>query len=274
MVETKPFGSWTSPITAESLSKQSALKFDLRIQFDKSSGKVYWTSAAGQEGGRVQIFSRNADGSGKVNEILPAGYNCRTQVHEYGGGAYSVKNNVVYFSNFSDKRLYKIDLANPSDIIPIVPENPLLRYADMSIDEQQRFLVCIREEHFEKETPKDVINKLVVINLQTNKLDEAVQVIAEGSDFYVHARLNKDSTKLSYISWDHPNMPWDSTKLNLADISFADSFKITNDKVIVGDKIEESLMVCIYALITMKYNTNYMMAVISYTDSTLATCLG
>ncbi|KAG2178747.1 hypothetical protein INT43_001593 [Umbelopsis isabellina] len=247
MVETKPFGSWTSPITADSLSKQSALKFDLKIQYDKSSGKVYWTSAAGQEGGKVQIFSRNADGSGKVNEILPAGYNCRTQVHEYGGSAYSVKNNVVYFSNFSDKRLYKIDLANPSDIIPIVPENPLLRYGDMSIDEQQRFLVCIREEHFENETPKDVINKLVVINLQTDKLDQAVQVIAEGCDFYAHARLNKDSTKLTYISWDHPNMPWDSTRLNLADISFEHSFQITNDKVIVGDKIEESLMQPVWA---------------------------
>lgn len=264
MVETKPFGSWTSPITAESLSKQSALLRDLKIQFDKSSGKVYWTSAAGQEGGRVQIFSRNVDGSGKVNEILPAGYNCRTQVHEYGGGAMSVINNVVYFSNFSDKRLYKIDLTNPSDIIPIVPENPLHRYADMTIDEQQRFLVCTREEHFENETPKDVINKLVVINLQTDKLDQAVQVIAEGCDFYTHARLNKDSTKLAYITWDHPNMPWDFTRLNLADISFEDSFKITNDKVVVGDKIEESLMVCIDALITIEYDLSYVMAIISF----------
>jgi hypothetical protein len=251
MVETKPFGSWSSPITAESLGKQSSLKFDLKIQFDKSTGRVYWSSSAGQEGGRVQIFSRKVDGSSEVDEILPSGYNCRTQVHEYGGSAYSVKNNIVYFSNFSDKRLYKINLANPSEIVPIVPENSLHRYGDMSVDENQRFLVCVREEHFENETPKDVINKLVVIDLQTDKLDEAVQVIAEGSDFYAHARLNKDSTKLAYISWVHPNMPWDFTKLHLADISLEGSFKLINDKVVVGDKIDESLMVCIDMLVAL-----------------------
>jgi hypothetical protein len=204
---------------------------------------VYWTSSAGEEGGRVQIFARPADGSEETKPILPAGYNCRTQAHEYGGGAFTVQKNNLYFSNFADKRLYKIDLSNPSQVIPIVPENPFHRYADLAVDKEHRFIICVREEHFENETPKDVINVLVAIDLQQDNLDDAVKVVAEGADFYISPRLNPDSTELAYISWNHPNMTWDFTQLHLATISYSNGVQVSNDKCVLGDKTEESIMV-------------------------------
>ncbi|GAB5588125.1 hypothetical protein Unana1_03025 [Umbelopsis nana] len=247
MVQTKPFGSWTSPITSESLGKESSLRHDFNAIVDPHTNTVYWTSSAGEEGGRVQIFARKVDGSSETKAILPAGYNCRTQAHEYGGSAFTVHKNILFFSNFADKRLYKIDVSNPEAVIPIVPDNPFHRYADLAIDEDQRFIICVREEHFENETPKDVINKLVAIDLQKHNLDEVVKVVAEGADFYISPRLNPDSSKLAYISWNHPNMPWDFTKLHIATVTYNNAAQVTDDHCVVGDKTDESIMQPRYA---------------------------
>ncbi|CAO3691688.1 unnamed protein product [Umbelopsis ramanniana] len=246
MVQTKPFGSWTSPITAESLGKESGPRHDFNVIVDPTTNIVYWTGSSGEASGRVTIFSRNIDGSDERKAILPEGYNCRTRAHEYGGGAFTVYKNVIYFSNIVDDRLYKMDLTN-GQVTPIVPENPYHRYADMAIDQEERFIICVREEHFENETPNDVINTLVAIDLLGDNLDQAVKVIAKGNDFYISPRLNPDSSKLAYITWNHPNMPWDFTQLNIANVSVSNGVQLSDDKCVVGDKIDESIMQPRYA---------------------------
>jgi hypothetical protein len=243
MVQTKPFGSWTSPITAESLGKESAPRHDFNVVVDPTTNIAYWTGSSGEASGRVTIFSRNIDGSDERKAILPEGYNCRTRAHEYGGGAFTVYKNVIYFSNIVDDRLYKMDLTD-GQVTPIVPENPYHRYADMAIDQEDSFIICVREEHFENETPQDVINTLVSIDLLGGNLDQAVKVIAQGNDFYISPRLNPDSSKLAYITWNHPNMTWDFTQLNIANVSVSNGVQLSDDKCVVGDKIDESIMVC------------------------------
>jgi hypothetical protein len=244
MVQTKPYGSWTSPITAESLGNDSGIKFDFNVNVDAYNNTVYWTKSVGEEGGRIQIFCQSLEGAEETKSILPTGYNCRNQVHEYGGGAFAVKKNVLYFSNFDDSRLYKLDLSHHrSDIVPIVPENKYHRYADLTLDEELRFIICVREEHIQNGTPEDVINTLVAIDLLEGKLDNAVKVIAQGNDFYMSPTINLESSSLSFISYNHPNMPWDSTQLYQGSLSYDNGIKVSNLHCIAGEKLSESIMV-------------------------------
>ncbi|CAO3664244.1 unnamed protein product [Rhizopus stolonifer] len=234
MVEIKPFGSWESPITAESLTS-GAPATDVCV--DKNY--VYWTEVVPSEEGRGQIFYKSlANSEQNPKALLPLGYNCRTRVHEYGGGSFTVKNGLLVFSNNQDSRLYTIHLDNPSDIKPLTQKDTLYRYADICIDKTNSFLVCVREEHFEKEEPKDVINTLVSIDLKT--LNE--KVIAEGADFYSSPRLCSESNTLAYIAWNHPNMPWDFTRLYYAKVEFkSEALNVKSIECIAGEAIEESI---------------------------------
>lgn len=235
MVQIKPFGAWPSPITADSLSS-GAVASDTCIDGDY----IYWTQAISHEQGRGQIFQQKLnDTSIAPKALLPLEYNCLTRVHEYGRGAFKVSNGTVVFSNNQDTRIYTID--TEGNITPLTQPGTLYRYADFAIDSSNRFLICVREQHFEKEEPKDVINVLVCIDLKTGK----EQVIAEGQDFYSSPRLSSNN-ELTFVSWVHPNMPWDYTKLYYAKTLFDESTGLVElqDLVCVaGDKIDESISV-------------------------------
>jgi hypothetical protein len=244
MVVTKPYGSWSSPVSAESLGQDSGIKFDFFVKFDEHTKTVYWTKCVNEEGGRIQIFSQSLEHQGEETKaILPIDYNCRDKVHEYGGGAFTVKKNVLFFSNFADARLYKIDLNHPTDIVPIVPDNRLHRYADLNVDEDLRFMICVREEHIENGTPEDVINKLVTIDLLAENLDQAVKIIAEGNDFYTAPIINPLNNELTFISYNHPNLPWDFTRLYQAKLTYDNSLHVSNLRCIAGESIQESIVV-------------------------------
>src|SRR5438132_1417821 len=119
--QTAPFGSWRSPISSDRIVAGS-IGFGL-VQLDGDD--TYWVEQRPSEGGRNVIVRRTADG--RTGDITPAGFNARTRVHEYGGGAYAVSEGVVWFSNYADQRLYRQDPgAAPR---PISPDGDL-RYAD------------------------------------------------------------------------------------------------------------------------------------------------
>ncbi|KAI8877413.1 alpha/beta-hydrolase [Backusella circina FSU 941] len=235
MVANKAYGNWDSPITAESLS-EGATGGDITV--DEATQSVYWVEVVTSEGGRGQIFSKRLGDSAKPVGLLPLEYNCRTRVHEYGGGSFQIKDGLLIFSNNADCRLYMVDLVNaPSTIVPLTHDNPFYRYADIEFDEAKRFIVCVREEHFENEEPKDVINTLVVIDLDTKEQ----QVIAQGDDFYSSPRLYRD--QLTFVSWVHPNMPWDFTRLHHGKFEWKEGkFVADNIEWVVGKEIEESIV--------------------------------
>lgn len=233
MVEIKPFGSWPSPVSGDSLSggiSAADIVVDRQV--------VYWCEVVPAEQGRGQIFYR-APGNAQPTPLLPLEFNCRTRVHEYGGGSFTVKNGLVVFSNNNDGRLYTANLTNGGgdnvDIKPLTPDTgSLKRYGDMRIDEDGHYVVCVEEEHFENEQPKDVVNRLVSVSLK----DGAVHVLAEGNDFYTSPRLS--GSRLAYITYNHSNMPWDFTMLYLAD--FAGSSLKSSTCIAAND---ESVVVCV-----------------------------
>lgn len=203
------YGSWQSPITADAIVADSIGLSAIAID----GTDIYWLESRPQEGGRYAIVRRTSDG--KITDVTPLGYNVRNRVHEYGGAPYTVVDRQVYFSNYSDNCLYTQDLASdrPEQVRQLTT-NSKHRYADIIVDIHQQRLICVQEEHDTAEL--EPLNTIVSISLTES---QDIHVLACGCDFYAAPRLSPDGTKLAWLSWNHPNMPWDGTNLQIATLN-------------------------------------------------------
>jgi dipeptidyl aminopeptidase/acylaminoacyl peptidase len=217
-----PYGTWKSPITAELVGGGEIGLEQLRIDRDD----IYWIERRAQESGRKVIVRRSVDG--RVTDITPAGFNARTRVHEYGGGDYSIADGTIIFANFPDQRLYI--QRNNDEPKPLTPGGPQ-RYADGQIDQRRNLFCCVREDH---SGAGEAVNAVVAINLGSGN----AEVIASGNDFYSSPRLSPDGSRLAWLTWNHPNMPWDGTELWIGKLSREGA--IIEQRKIAGG-IEESI---------------------------------
>ena len=199
MQQTKSFGSWKSPITSD-LIVAGAIRLS-EIQLDGED--VYWIEGRAAEKGRNVIVRRTPDG--KIEDAIPEGFNARTRVHEYGGGSYTVKNGVIYFVNFTDQQIYQV---TGNMQITSVTQSPNLRFADITVNSYKNSLMCVCEDHSEPQ--QEAKNKIVKIKLDDTK---EISILDEGEDFFSSPRLSSDGKNWSWLTWNHPNMPWDETTL-------------------------------------------------------------
>jgi dipeptidyl aminopeptidase/acylaminoacyl peptidase len=206
---TAPYGSWASPITTDLVASEGGVSFGY---LDVSDEGIYWTESRPQERGRTALVFRPHDG--EPADVVPADFNVRTRVHEYGGGAWFRDGRMVFCSSFDDSRLYRIDEpgAEPRPITPEPDEPHALRYADGRVFAEGRLIVCVRERHGEGEP----VNELVVF--PTDGSSEP-RVLASGRDFYAAPRPSPDGTCLAWLAWDHPHMPFEGTDLCVADLA-------------------------------------------------------
>jgi hypothetical protein len=133
-----PYGSWKSPITAQTVAAGSLRLGGIVLDGDD----LYWLEGRPDEGGRVVLVKRSPDG--RIADATPAATNVRTRVHEYGGAAYVVSRGTIYFSEFSDQRLYRLTPGSPP--APLTPPGDWF-YADACINASATRLVCVREDH-------------------------------------------------------------------------------------------------------------------------------
>lgn len=221
----EPYGSWKSPITSDLIVSGSIGLGQIEVDGED----VYWSESRPQEGGRNVIVQRTPDGG--TSDVRPAPFNARTRVHEYGGGSFMVADGVVYFSNFGDQRLYRMEQSGEPQ--PITPEVEL-RYADGIVDRRRKLIFCVREDHTEE--GKEAVNTLVQVNIAGD--NSGGQVVAEGADFYASPRLNADGSRLAWLQWYHPDMPWDGTELWVADVG--EDGSLENAQRVAGGR-EESI---------------------------------
>jgi len=198
-----PYGSWKSPITSDLIVSESIGLGQVAID----GADVYWLEGRPAEGGRNVVIRRTLDG--QTSDLTPPPFNVRTRVHEYGGSAFLVVDGCVYFANFADQRLYRTDARKEPQ--PITPE-VALRYADGILDRQRERILCVREDH--TEPYHEAVNTIASIDLGSGES----QVLVSGHDFYAAPRLSPDGTRLAWLAWNHPDMPWDGTELWVGEV--------------------------------------------------------
>jgi dipeptidyl aminopeptidase/acylaminoacyl peptidase len=217
-----PYGSWKSPITADLIVAGTVGLGGIALDGED----IYWIEGRPAEAGRNVIVRRTSDGN--TTDVTPPPFNVRTRVHEYGGGSFTVKDGIIYFSNFADQRLYKqAPDTEPQPLTPLADR----RYADAVIDSQRSRVIGVCEDH--TAGGHEPTNTLVSINLDNG---EDVQVLASGSDFYSSPRLSPDHSQLAWLSWNHPNMPWDGTQLWVA--QFKDDGSLSEPQLVAGGVTE------------------------------------
>ena len=206
--QTAPYGSWRSPITSALIVAQSIALGEVRLDDDQ----VYWGEGRPQDNGR-QTVVRRALAGGAPLDIVGAPLSVRTRVHEYGGGAWSVARGTLYFSNDQpraeglkpDRRLYRQERHGAP--VALTPEGDW-RYADGVLDSRRARWIGIREDHTR---PPHPTNAIVAVGL--SGADDPGEVLVSGHDFFSSPRLAPDAQWLAWLAWDHPDMPWVSTRL-------------------------------------------------------------
>ena len=235
-----PYGSWESPVTADLIVAGATALGQVVLDGDD----VYWVEMRPRESGRNVIVRRTPDG--QITDVTPAPFNARTRVHEYGGGAFTVANGTVYFTNFDDQRLYR--QGGGGVPVPITPPGDK-RCADMVVDAQRGRIICVYEDHdTESDEPVNMLvsipaNPLPSVPAQVGTIPGAsgssgATVLVSGADFYSSPRLSPDGAKLAWLNWDHPNMPWDGVELWVADLD--DDGAVANAELVAGGA-EESV---------------------------------
>jgi dipeptidyl aminopeptidase/acylaminoacyl peptidase len=216
-----PYGSWKSPITTDLITAKT-INFK---QIGIDGEDIYWSESRPLEEGRYVIMRRTPDGN--FSECTPPDYYVRSSVHEYGGGAYTVVDGVIYFCNYKDQHLYRQPVGRAPELL--TPQDGY-RYADLVVDKKRNRLICIREDHT---GAGEAVNTIVSIDLDGS---DNGKTLVEGNDFYSSARLTPDGTKLAWLTWNHPNMPWDGTELWVADIN--EEGMLQNAVLVTGSKTE------------------------------------
>jgi hypothetical protein len=202
MKQSAPYGSWKSPISASLLTSAGVSLSQVEV----GAGCIYWCEGRPLEAGRVVIVKQTEDGVS--TDMTPVGFNVRTRVHEYGGGAYTTHGDDIFFCNFADQRMYRQKgNAAPVAITPEPPEPSSLRYADARVTPDGETIICVRERH---DSGREAINELVSFPVDGSK---EPRVLVSGHDFFASPRISPDGRWLCWITWDHPNMPWDGSEL-------------------------------------------------------------
>jgi dipeptidyl aminopeptidase/acylaminoacyl peptidase len=241
---TLPFGAWPSPITAARLVEGAAGVGEIRADGDD----VWWNEQRPGEGGRYQLV-RCSSGHER-HDLFPAwdptgegpNWNARTAVMEYGGGAWGVRGGVVVFANWVDQRLYRVDPGAASVPVPITPEPTVARgyrYSEPTwLDDD--WLICVRESHEPEAVAVngEAVNEIVALPLDGSAVDDPgrIRVLISGPDFVhspaVDPTSPADRTRIAWIQWDHPRMPWDGTELVIAEVPRAQD-RVPSDAVAV-----------------------------------------
>lgn len=196
-----PYGTWPSPVKPETLVERAVGL----TQVEVAGGRVFWSEARPSEAGRQAVVG---DGG---QELLPAGFSARTQVHEYGGRCWCLHGGALVFSNWADQRLWLLPAGGEPTPLTAEPPSPRShRYADPAVTPDGRWVLSVRERHGEA-----VLNDLVAIPSDGSG---ETRVLASGRDFYGAPRISPDGRRLAWVCWDHPDMPWDHAELWVADL--------------------------------------------------------
>jgi dipeptidyl aminopeptidase/acylaminoacyl peptidase len=202
--KTAPYGTWSSPITMDVLLTRSVGVGQPAFDGDH----IYFVESRPQDQGRNVVVQRKPDG--QEQDVTPPALNVRTRAHEYGGRSYLVREGTVWFSNFTDQRLYRQVNGGEAEAVTAPGD---VRYADLAWDGARDRLLAVREDH----TTGAAQAVTTLVALKPDR-DTHGTVLVSGHDFFSNPRVSPDGRRALWLAWNHSNMPWDGTELWVADI--------------------------------------------------------
>jgi dipeptidyl aminopeptidase/acylaminoacyl peptidase len=193
---TAPYGTWPSPVTTDLVTSGTVSLSSPR--FDGET--LYWLESRPDQGGRVDLVRRRGDGT--AEQVTAGAFNVRSRVHEYGGGAYAVRDGVVVFTDFSDNRVHRVLDGHTTPLTPVSDH----RYADLRVHPDRDLVLAVREDHSGAGEP---VTTIVALDLHGEGVGT---VLCSSADFYSDPELSEDG-QLAWTEWNHPAMPWDATRI-------------------------------------------------------------
>jgi len=225
MKSKQPFGRWPSVISPEKVASANP-----KLACLQSHGeRLFWVESRPKDSSRNVIVSLSEDGL--IEDILPPPYSHYSRVHEYGGMAYAIADNHLYFVNAEDQCIYQLEIGSNKQPVAITDIGS--RFADLIMDSANNRLIAVCEQHGDQGEPE---NYLAGISLDKN--NPQLQRLVCGADFYAYPRISPNGQTLCWIEWHHPHMPWDSTQLWQADIQ--DDI-VANKTLIAGGNGNEAI---------------------------------
>lgn len=223
------YGAWPTPITSK-LVVRAAVGLGAVSLHGES---VVWSEQRPEEGGRTQLVRRTGDGP--PVDLLPKTCNARTAVHEYGGGAWWVAGETVWFADWADQRLYTVSGEGmPMPVTP-EPETPRGdRWADGCLTAEGRWALVVREHHPVGGGAAEVVNEIVVLDATGEFVP---RVLVTGPDFVSDPRISADGSRLCWLQWWHPDMPWDGTELCMASLRDTDIGPMLTGRNVVAGRL-------------------------------------
>lgn len=214
-----PAGAWPSAITADAVVAASVRLGSVQTtELADGMGIVWWAEGRPAEGGRTQIVRRDRDG--RLRDVLPEGRSANSRIHEYGGGAWLAVDSTVYFVDDGDQRIWRLDTEVPGAepvAVTLEPPSPRAwRYAIGGVVGD--WLICVQEVHGNEDAAEPA-NHLVAIPTAGGR----PVVLFDRSDFVGTPAVDPAGGRVAFVTWDHPNMPWDSTRLWVLHAEFGPS---------------------------------------------------
>ena len=206
-----PYGSWKSPITSEVIAYRTLGLWPASLCMGDvmmDGEDVYWWELQPAEKGRCTV--RRCTPDGEIVEVTPLPYSARTLAHSGAHANYAVADGTVYFYNYDDQRVYRVDPGRKPR--PITPPADL-RYADGVIDQKRGRMICVREDR--TVAGREEVDTLVSLELSGS---DGGEMLVGGDDFYINPRLSPDGSRLAWLTWHHPYMQWDETQLWVAEV--------------------------------------------------------
>jgi dipeptidyl aminopeptidase/acylaminoacyl peptidase len=260
MTEIAAYGSWKSPISAPDVARGAVAVSYPSI----AGGEVWWQERRPSEGGRSTVVASAGPGQ-EPRELLPAPWNARHRVHEYGGKSYLAVPSLslaggfdLVFANFADQRLYAVGGAVEAGIdpVPLTPAEGGFRFAELVLSPDDQEIWCVRETVLEVDSSAGapagfhigggmaVRRDIVAVPLDGSAASDAaaIRVLVTGAQFFAFPTPSPDGTKLAWINWNHPSMPWDGTELRVAAVSGVDGPVNVADATLVMGGPDESVL--------------------------------
>ena len=250
------YGAWPSPISAESLVAGAAGIAEVMAD-PVQSRYLWWAETRPDEGGRTAVM-RHCLRTGAAEEFTGPDADVRTLVHEYGGGAWWPHDGRLFYVDRADQLLRRLDSpgGEPMMLTPQPPTARAWRYADGRVTPDGRWCVCVRERHgAELREPvnervtgaaddpdaagaadSEPVNELVAVAADGS---QRIEVLWSESDFVMAPRPSPVGDRLAWITWDHPHMPWDATRLHVHELGDG---ALGDELAVVGEREDRSLV--------------------------------